>query len=163
MGRETATLIAGLAAAAVLPLLALGLGFPLWLSAVIAAGVFAGAWYLLRSGGHAGLEDEDLLAARSETARGLIDDATTSLDRLKKVAPLIRDETMRGQVQSLAKTTDGVLADVRANTDHAMAVRRLHVLLTQCRQRRRGLADARAPRQSVACPRAADARHDAGP
>src|SRR4029077_1782353 len=84
MGRETATLIAGLAAAAVLPLLALGLGFPLWLSAVIAAGVFAGAWYLLRSGGRAGLDDEDLLAARSETARGLIDDAATSLDRLKK-------------------------------------------------------------------------------
>jgi 5-bromo-4-chloroindolyl phosphate hydrolysis protein len=125
MGRETATLVAGIAAAAVLPLLALGLTLPLWLSAIVAAGVFAGVWYLLRSGGRAGLEDEDLLAARSETARGLIDDATTSLDRLKKVAPLIRDETMRGQVQSLAKTTDAVLTDVRANTDRAMVVRRL--------------------------------------
>ena len=125
MGRETATLVAGIAAAAVLPLLALGLTLPLWLSAIVAAGAFAGVWYLLRSGGHAGLEDEDLLAARSETARGLIDDATTSLDRLKKVAPLIRDETMRGQVQSLAKTTDAVLTDVRANTDRAMVVRRL--------------------------------------
>ncbi|MBV9993326.1 MAG: 5-bromo-4-chloroindolyl phosphate hydrolysis family protein [Alphaproteobacteria bacterium] len=125
MGRESATLIAGLAAAVAFPALALGLSLPLWLSAVVTAGVFAGLWYLLRSGGRAGVDDEALLDARAETARGLIDDASDALARLKQVAPKIQDQTMRGEVQALAKTTDGVIADVRANPDRAMSVRRM--------------------------------------
>ncbi len=125
MGRGNAVLVAGIAAAAVLPLLALGIGLPLLFSGVIALGVFVGLWFLLRSGGGATLEDEDLLAARSDTARGLIADGVAALDRLGKLAPATRDKAMRDEIQTLVETSRGVIDDIRESPERAMAVRRL--------------------------------------
>jgi 5-bromo-4-chloroindolyl phosphate hydrolysis protein len=125
MSRETSTLIAGLIGAAILPILALSVGLPLWLSTVIVFGASVGLWYLLRAGAPDNADDETLLQTRNDTTRGLVADATAALDRLKRVAPVIQDQTMRGDVLSLIKTTDGVLGDVKDNPDRAMAVRRL--------------------------------------
>jgi len=124
MGRGNAVLVAGIAAAAVLPLLALGVGLPMLFSGGIASGVFAGLWFLLRSGGAAPV-DEDLLAARFDTARGLIADGAAALEQLRKLAPATRDKAMRDDIQALVKTSQGVIDDIRENPDRAMAVRRL--------------------------------------
>jgi len=118
-------MITGVAAAVVLPILVLGLGLPLWLCAVIAAGVFVGLWFLLRATASVSIDAEEVLEARSQTAQGLIAGAEVALNRLNKVGPLIRDAEMRGSVQKLIATTGSVLADVRENPDRAMAVRRM--------------------------------------
>ena len=125
MSRETSTLIAGLIGAAILPILALSAGLPLWLSAVIVFGVSVGLWFLLRAGAPDSADDEQLMLTRNDTTRGLIADATVAYQRLQRVAPVIQDQTMRGEVQDLIKTTAGVLDEVKDSPDRAMAVRRL--------------------------------------
>ena len=83
MGRGTSILVAGLGAALALPLLGLGLKLPIWLAAVIAAGVFAGLWLVLKPGGAGqGLSDEAVLDARSDTARDLLADGAAAAARL---------------------------------------------------------------------------------
>jgi hypothetical protein len=124
MGRGNAVLVAGIAAAVVLPLLAIGINLPLLFSGVISLGVFAGLWFLLRSGG-AAPEVEDLLAAQSDTARGLIADGAAALEQLRRLAPATRDRAMRDEIQALVKTSQAVIEDIRENPDRAMAVRRL--------------------------------------
>jgi hypothetical protein len=125
MGRDTTTLITGVAAAIVLPLLVLGLKLPLWLCGLIAAGVFVGLWYVLRASSPVGIDGEKILEARTQTTDALLADADVSLNRLKKVTPLIQDAQMRGEAQSLCATTDSVMADVRNDPDRVMAIRRL--------------------------------------
>jgi 5-bromo-4-chloroindolyl phosphate hydrolysis protein len=125
MSRATSTLIAGLIGAAILPILALSAGLPLWLSTVIVFGACVGLWYLLRAGAPDSDDDEQLALTRNDTTRGLITDAVAALDRLKRVAPVIQDQTMRGEVADLIKTTGSVLDEVKDNPDRAMAVRRL--------------------------------------
>ena len=127
MGRDTPILISGVAAAVALPVLALGLGLPLWLSAVIAAAVFAGAWLLLRSGGGAGagLTDDALMDARYDTARDLLADGSGAQERLLKAVRAVKDAPMRAEIQNLADTGARVIKEVRADPDRAMPVRRL--------------------------------------
>lgn len=124
MGRGTATLIGGLTGAAAFPLTVFALNFPLWLGAVVSGGLFLGAWMLL-SPSSSGLESGALLEAREETARGLVSDGAAALARLKQTAAAIRDQAMRAQVESLAKTGAQVLTEISNNPDRAMAVRRL--------------------------------------
>ncbi|HWA89852.1 MAG TPA: 5-bromo-4-chloroindolyl phosphate hydrolysis family protein [Rhizomicrobium sp.] len=118
-------MIACVAAAVVLPLLVLGLNLPLWLCGLIAAGVFVGLWYLLRAGSPVGIDGEKIVEARAETAYGLLSAADVSLNRLKKVVPLIQDAQMRGEAQNLCSTMDSVMAELRENPDRVMAIRRL--------------------------------------
>lgn len=125
MGRDTTMLIMGVAAAVVLPILVLGLKLPFWLCGIIAAAVLIGLWYMLREHGPGGIDMDKVFEARAQTTGGLVGDADVSLNRLKKVAGLIQDAQMRGDVQSLCATTDSVLADVRDNPDRVMAIRRL--------------------------------------
>ena len=126
MSRGTAVLIAGIAAALVLPIATLGLNLPLWLAAAIAGGAFAGTWLLTRpTAPSGGFDAEAVNDARSETSRLLLSDAGGSLARLQTAAKAIRDPAMRAQVQSLADTGDKVVKGVRAEPDRAMAVRRL--------------------------------------
>jgi hypothetical protein len=125
MGRGTAILVGAVVAAVAFPVLALGLGLPLWLAAVISAGGFAGAWLLLKPAVGPGLTDEAVLEARGETARGLVADGTAALQRLERSLAQIKDKPMRAEVQKLADIGEKVLKDVRTSPDRAMAVRRL--------------------------------------
>ena len=126
MGRGTSILVAGLGAALALPLLGLGLKLPIWLAAVIAAGVFAGLWLVLKPGGAGqGFSDEAVLDARSDTARDLLADGAAAAARLQKAARAIKDGPMRTEVDKLTATADRVLKEVRGDPDRAMAVRRL--------------------------------------
>ncbi len=123
MERGTSTLIAGAAGALTLPLVVFVLGLPLWLGVVAALGMFAGLILALRSSGR-GLDVDALLEVQSDTVRGLIDDGTAALARIKRIAPQIRDPAMKSAVQALASTSDQILAHVQNDTSRAMAVRR---------------------------------------
>jgi hypothetical protein len=125
MGSGTAIFAGAVGAALAFPALALGLGLPLWLAAPIAAGVFVGLWLVLKGRAAPGLSDEAVLAARNETARGLISDGTEALQRLERAMASIADKPMHAEVQKLADIGEKVLKDVRTSPDRAMAVRRL--------------------------------------
>jgi hypothetical protein len=121
-------MLAGAAAAIALPLLTLGLNLPLWLAALIAAALFGGLWMVLRPGGGPGMgqvSDEAVLEARSDTARGLLLEASRSVDQLKAAAKAIKDKPMGEEVRQLAAIGEKVLGEVRDDPNRAMAVRRL--------------------------------------
>jgi 5-bromo-4-chloroindolyl phosphate hydrolysis protein len=125
LSRGTAILLAALAAAVVMPAGAIGLHLPLWLDLALSGGAFGGGYLLLRSGKPEALDEEALSEAQSQTARGLIPDAAAALDRMKRALAQIKDPAVRGQVDSLVRTGQKVVGDVRANPSRAMAVRRL--------------------------------------
>ena len=125
LSRGTAILLAALAAAAVMPAAAIGLHLPLWLDLGLSGGTFAGGFLLLRSGKQETLDADELADARSATARSLIPDASSALDRMKKALTQIKDPAVRGQVDSLARTAAKVMGELRADPSRAMAVRRL--------------------------------------
>jgi 5-bromo-4-chloroindolyl phosphate hydrolysis protein len=125
VGRGTAVLVAGIAAAVVLPLLAIVANLPILFSLAVAAAVFGGVWLLLRSGRPANLAAEDLLTAQSDTARALIADGAAALERLRKVIPTINDLAMQTEMRTLAMTAQGVLSDMLANPGRVMSIRRL--------------------------------------
>lgn len=126
MTRGSAILIAGCAAAAVLPATAFGLNLPLWLDAAASLGVFSGVYLLSRRPAPAGGLDPDAVAeAQSQTARSLVGEAAAALDRLKRAGGAVRDPAMRDQIAALARTGEQVVAGVRADPAKAMPVRRL--------------------------------------
>ena len=125
LSRGTSILLAALAAAAVMPAAAIGLHLPLWLDLGLSGGTFAGGFLLLRSGKQETLDAEVLADTRNQTGRGLIPDAASALDRMKKALTQIKDPSVRGQVDGLVRTGTKVLNDVRADPSRAMAVRRL--------------------------------------
>jgi hypothetical protein len=123
MDRGTSTLIAGVAGALAFPLLVFGLALPLWLSLVVALGIFGGLLLALRPRGF-GFDVDAMTEAQSDTVRGLISDGTAALSRIKRIAPAIGDPAMKSAVQSLAATSDQILAHVGNDSSRAMAVRR---------------------------------------
>ena len=127
ISRGTAVLIAAIAAALVLPMATLALRLPLLVSALIATGVFAGSWLVLRSLSVTpdGFDPDAVNDARSETSRMLLTTAAAPLARLEAAAKAISDPAMRAQVRSLADTGQKVVQGVKADPERAMAVRRL--------------------------------------
>lgn len=123
MEQGTSTLVGGMAAALVLPFAVLVLGFPLWLGALIAAGVFAGSMLALKSRGF-GLKLDDMAEAQADTVRGLIEEGGEALARLSACANITRDPQMRTTVYALVKTGGGILDHVKEQPGRAMAVRR---------------------------------------
>ena len=125
LSRGTAILLAAMAAAVVMPAAAIGLHLPLWLDLGLSGGTFAGGFLLLRSGKQDTLDEQMLSDARNQTGLGLIPDAAAALDRMRKALSQIKDPGVRGQIDSLVRTGQKVLGDVRADPSRAMAVRRL--------------------------------------
>jgi hypothetical protein len=123
MERGTSTLVAGIAGAVVFPLLVFGLHLPLWLGLVIALGVAGGLLLALRPSGF-GLNVDAMMEAQSDTVRGLLSDGTQALSRIKQIAPRIADPAMQSEVQSLARTSDQIIAHIGNDPTRAMAVRR---------------------------------------
>ena len=124
-GRGQSTLLAGGAAAAVLPALALGAHLPLPIAGAVAVAVFAGVW-LLAPGPTARALDVDALSETQDgTARALITDAQAALARLKAAGTGVRDAQMKASVEKLQATAARVLQDLRVSPDRAMAVRRM--------------------------------------
>ncbi|HEY1426116.1 MAG TPA: 5-bromo-4-chloroindolyl phosphate hydrolysis family protein [Caulobacteraceae bacterium] len=125
LSRGTAILLAALAAAVMAPAAAIGLHLPLLVDLGLSGGTFAGGYLLLRSGKQASLDQQMLADARNNTGLGLIPDAQSALDRLKKALLLIKDPAVRGQVDSLVRTGQKVVGECRTDPSRAMAVRRL--------------------------------------
>ena len=124
MARGTSTLLAGVAAAIALPGCVLLLGFPLWLGAVIAAGIFVGLRLALRPSGF-GLKLDDMAEAQTQTVRSLLAEGEAALERLNAAQRQIEDKSMQAAVATLCATADGILAHVKAEPERVMAVRRL--------------------------------------
>jgi hypothetical protein len=124
--RGTPTLIAGLVAAAMLPILALAFRLPLWLAAAIAIGVFFGVQALMARGEGGGDDGaEPLDEAQMATADALLAEGRDALERLRTAGRSLRDKPMRAEVERLSLTADRILRDVRADPSKAMSVRRL--------------------------------------
>jgi len=124
MERGTSTLLAGVAAAIALPGSVLLLGLPLWLGAVIAAGIFFGLHLALRPSG-LGLKLDDFAEAQTQTVRSLLAEGEAALARLDAAGKLIKDGSMRAAVATLCSTAAGILAHIKAEPARVMAVRRL--------------------------------------
>jgi hypothetical protein len=126
MSRGTAILISAAAAAVAFPAAALGLHLPLWLDGGLSAAVFGGLYLVVRRpAAGSGLDDDSVIEARNQTGRGLLEDGTAALDRLRRSGKMIQDAPMRGQVERLCRTADKVIQGVRTDPGKAMAVRRL--------------------------------------
>ncbi len=126
MSRGVAILIAAGLAAIVFPATALGLHLPLWIDAGLSVAVLSGAYMVIsRPSSVDGIDEDQVIEARNQTGRGLVDDGADALERLRKAGKAIKDAAMRGQVDSLCRTADKVIRDVRADPSKAMAVRRL--------------------------------------
>ena len=126
MNRSMAILLSAAVGALVFPASALGLHLPLWLDAGLTAAAFAGVYLTVRRPSNVEGVDEDLvIEARNQTGRGLVEDGAEALERLRKAGKAIKDAPMRGQVDSLCRTADKVMRDVRSDPSRAMAVRRL--------------------------------------
>ena len=127
MGRGTAILLGAFGAAIALPGLALGLHLPLWIAGAISAAVFGGTWLVARAptGPGDGLDDDAILQARTDTARGMVSDADAAVVKLEQAARSIKDDAMRTEVGKLAEIGGRVTREVKDDPNRAMAVRRL--------------------------------------
>lgn len=126
MTRDAKMVITGIVVAMMLPLLVIGLKLPLWMCAALAAAAFVVIGLVLRPEAHTvEIELGQLSDTRAQTANSLIGDADVALNRLRKVAPLIRDAQMGDELRKLIATTDSILADVRNEPDSVFAIRRL--------------------------------------
>jgi hypothetical protein len=124
-GDGTSTLIAGIIAALVLPLLALGLRLPLFVSVGLTIGLFFALQGLFAPKPPRAAQAEPLDEARQQTADALIGEGRAALDRLRRAGRALQDKRMRADVERLSATADRVLRDVEADPGKAMSVRRL--------------------------------------
>ncbi|MET3901125.1 5-bromo-4-chloroindolyl phosphate hydrolysis protein [Devosia sp. UYZn731] len=125
LGNDGNWIVAGLAAAVLVPVLSFGLGVPFLVSAIIAVPVFAGLVVLLAPRKlFEGMDVNALGRGRVAFARDLLNEATPSADRLRAVAGRIGDKDMTARVKHLADIASDVFARVEANPDSATTVRR---------------------------------------
>lgn len=124
-GNDRNWLVAGLAAAILVPALSFGLGVPFLVSAIIAIPVFAGLVVLLAPRKlFEGMDVNALGRGRVAFARDLLKEAGPAADRLRAAAGRIGDRNMAGRVKHLADIATDVFAKVEAAPESAATVKR---------------------------------------
>jgi 5-bromo-4-chloroindolyl phosphate hydrolysis protein len=125
LGNDGNWIVAGVAAAVLVPALSFGLGVPFLVSTIIAVPVFAGLVVLLAPRKlFEGLDVNAIGRGRVDFARDLLNEATPSAERLRLVAGRIHDKDMAGRVKHLAEITADVFTRVEASPDSAGTVKR---------------------------------------
>jgi 5-bromo-4-chloroindolyl phosphate hydrolysis protein len=124
-GNDWNWIIAGLVAALLVPGLSFYAGIPFWISAVIAAIVFAGLVLLLSPRQlFEGVDAKAIGTGRVAFARDLLNEAQPSAERLRTSAGGIRDKETAARVKHLADIAMDVFAKVEANPGNAGTVKR---------------------------------------
>ena len=119
----SAILIAGVLAALSVPLLTYRLGIPIWLSILMAIGVFHLARAVfrpkaVRSTEAPTLDEAALEGPRLDTAHALIEEGRVAAERLRRAGKAVADGAMRAELRRLTATADRVLADLHDDPPH---------------------------------------------
>lgn len=124
-GNDWNWIVAGIAAAILLPILSVIFGVPLWISAVIALIVFAALVLLLSPRQmFEGVDVKAIGSGRIEFARDLLSEAEPYAERLRASAAKIQDKATAARVKHLADIAADVFAKVEANPGNASTVKR---------------------------------------
>lgn len=124
-GNDWNWIVAGLASAAVIPVLTFGLDVPILIAGVIGVIVFAGLVFLLAPRRlFDGLDEKALGRGRMEFVRELMASAVPAAERLEAASERISDRDTARRVRHLAEIAADVFARVEASPESAGAVRR---------------------------------------
>ena len=124
-GNDWNWIVAGLVAALLVPGLSLLAGVPFWISAVIAAVVFAGLVLVLAPRQmFDGIDVKAIGSGRVAFARDLLGEAAPFAERLHASAERIGDKETGGRVRHLAEIAGDVFAKVESNPASAATVKR---------------------------------------
>ena len=148
-GNDWNWIVAGLAAAIVVPVLSFFAGMPIWIAAVIGLLVFVGLIFVLAPRGlFEGLDAKAIGRGRLEFARDLLNSAAPSARRLEASAAQIASKETARRVRHLAEIASDVFAKVEANPESAGTVRRfLSYYLPRAAEVAEGFAVIEAKRQ----------------
>ena len=148
-GNDWNWIVAGLAAAILVPVLSFFAGMPIWIAAVIGLLVFVGLIFVLAPRGlFEGLDAKAIGRGRLEFARDLLNSATPAARRLEASAAQITSKETARRVRHLAEIASDVFAKVEANPESAGTVRRfLSYYLPRAAEVAEGFAVIEAKRQ----------------
>lgn len=148
-GNDWNWIVAGLAAAIVVPVLSFFAGMPIWIAAIIGLFVFVGLIFVLAPRGlFEGLDAKAIGRGRLEFARDLLNSATPAARRLEASAAQIASKETAKRVRHLAEIAADVFAKVEANPESAGTVRRfLSYYLPRAAEVAEGFAVIEAKRQ----------------
>lgn len=148
-GNDWNWIVAGLAAAIVVPGLSFYAGMPIWIATGIGLLVFLGLIFVLAPRGlFEGLDANVIGRGRLEFARDLLNSATPAARRLEASAAQIASKDTARQVRHLAEIAADVFAKVEANPESANTVRRfLSYYLPRAAEVAEGFAVIEAKRQ----------------
>ena len=148
-GNDWNWIVAGLAAAIVVPVLSFFAGMPIWIAAVIGLLVFVGLIFVLAPRGlFEDLDPKAIGRGRLEFARDLLNSATPAARRLEASAAQITSKETARRVRHLAEIAGDVFAKVEANPESAGTVRRfLSYYLPRAAEVAEGFAVIEAKRQ----------------
>lgn len=125
----TDTLVAGIVAAVLLPVLALGVKMGLFPAALVSIAVFFALRALLgRTAPSAqaieGPDPTPMAEAQEDNARALIEEGRAALARLRAAGRNLADKDLNADARRLYHTSDRLLKDIEADPARAMSVRR---------------------------------------
>lgn len=124
-GNDWNWIVAGLVAAAIVPVLSFGTMMPFWIAAVVGALIFAGLVIVLAPRRlFEGLNINAIGRGRLDFARELLGAAAPAAERLEAAAGRITDQKTARRVHHLAEIAAEVFAKVEASPESAGAVRR---------------------------------------
>lgn len=125
LGNDGNWIVAGLAAAIVVPALSFGFHVPFIVSALIAVPVFAGLVILLAPRKlFEGMDVNALGKGQVAFARDLLSEAQPAAERLRVVAGRVHDKAMTSRITHLADIARDVFTRVEASPESAGTVRR---------------------------------------
>ncbi|WP_133707106.1 5-bromo-4-chloroindolyl phosphate hydrolysis family protein [Rhizobium sp. BK313] len=124
-GNDWNWIVAGLAAAIVVPVLSFFAGMPLWIAAVIGLLIFVGLVFALSPRRlFEGLDAKTIGKGRLDFARDLLSAAAPAAQRLEASADHITNKETAKRVRHLAEIAADVFAKVEASPESAGTVRR---------------------------------------
>ncbi|SCB41462.1 5-bromo-4-chloroindolyl phosphate hydrolysis family protein [Rhizobium multihospitium] len=148
-GNDWNWIVAGLAAAIVVPVLSFLAGMPIWIAAIIGLLVFVGLIFALAPKRlFEGLDAKAISRGRLDFARDLLSTAAPAAERLEASAKQIGSKDVARRVRHLAEIAADVFAKVEANPESAGTVRRfLSYYLPRAAEVAEGFAVIEAKRQ----------------